>query len=50
MLNSFRALIWRQLNKALIVSTGFHMHIHRVNPAIVWLPYWVVHLTTFDGC
>lgn len=26
------------------------MHIHRVNPAIVWLPYWAVHLTTFDGC
>ena len=35
---------------ALGVSTGFDMHVHRVNPAIVWLPHWAVHLTTFDGC
>nr|ACL53340.1 unknown [Zea mays] len=36
------------LDKSIV--SGFHMHIHRVNPAIVWLPYWAVHLTTFDGC
>uniref|UniRef100_A0A804ULM2 Ras-related protein RABH1b n=1 Tax=Zea mays TaxID=4577 RepID=A0A804ULM2_MAIZE len=31
-------------------TSRFHMHIQRVNPGIVWLPYWAVHLTTFDGC
>ena len=43
-----RCVIWKK--NALGVSTGFDMHVHRVNPAIVWLPHWAVHLTTFDGC
>ena len=39
-----------QSKMTLIVLTGFDMHIHRVDPAILWFTHWALHFTTFDGC
>lgn len=38
------------LNNTWALSTGFNMHIHRGNPAIMWFQHRAVYLTTFDGC